>query len=387
MGRGEGTECQDASAIRGRCATPIRPSILLLTSNGTIASFSSSAQRSKPPPSTNTTSSTTSTPVIFDSAVTPPSTTRPAPLDLPSKPSSPNDSKFKYYIALGKAYLLFYKTGLKHVYHNYRASLPLRRSLKLPLYLPTSPPPPAYSTKKPNTATLSLTQYSNTLTRAQFQLIRRSAYDVRRMIPFSLILLFCGEMTPFVVLALGNAVTPLTCRVPRQVEKERIKRIEAKERAVRAAELDNNNYNNSKAVGKTAAAIANLDMLINARSIPNKFDINAIVNKARASGVLRACAVFGLGRHELRVSLPGFLREEVVNQVYRPRLRRWMRYLEVDDYLIVRGGGVEEMSAEEVRVAVEERGGVDVSIGLGVEKAEKVERKWLAEWLDGRGFK
>ncbi|KAK2812191.1 hypothetical protein FQN50_001549 [Emmonsiellopsis sp. PD_5] len=379
-----------ASAIRGRCATPIRPAgSILFTPPAQYhlyhrIQFSTTSQRSKPP--STTTSPTASSPVIFTSPVTPPSTTRPAPLDLPSKPISPADSKLKYYYALGKAYVSFYKSGLKHVYHNYRASLPLRRSLKLPPYLPTSPPPPAYSTKKPNTATLSLTHYSNTLTRAQFQLIRRSAYDVRRMLPFSLILLVCGEMTPFVVLVLGNAVTPLTCRVPRQVEKERIKRIEAKERAVRAAELDNSK---AAAGGKTAAAIANLDMLINARSVPNKFDINAVVNKARASGVLRACAVFGLAKnHEFPVPfLPGFLRDEVVNQVYRPRLRRWMRYLEVDDWLIFTGGGVGEMSVEEVRTAVEERGGVDVSIGMGAEKAEKVERKWLAEWVDGRGFK
>ncbi|EEQ90268.1 hypothetical protein RJZ56_005001 [Blastomyces dermatitidis] len=369
----------------------------LLSNNGAgIAHFSSTPGRPKPPPttSTSTTATTTVQPVTITSPLNPPLSTLPAPLSLPEK--DPSANKAKYYFALGKAYLSFYKTGLKNVYYNYRAALPLRSRLGLSLLLPTSPPPTVYAVKHINNAAM-LRMYAKKVSRSEFQLIRRAAYDVRRMIPFSLILLLCGEMTPFVVLALGSVVTPFTCRVPRQVEKERVKACLRKEKAVRAAEVDGaaaaaaaaaaaNGANGIDTV--KATAIANLDVLLNATAIPHTVDINGLINHASTAGVLRACAVFRLSRgHEVTGSsfLPGFLVAEIVNQIYRPRLRKWMRYLEVDDWLIVKNGGVEGMSAEEVRIAVEERGGVDVSVGLKEGEAEAAERRWLENWVQGRG--
>ncbi|OAX81777.1 hypothetical protein ACJ72_03879 [Emergomyces africanus] len=370
-----------------------------LSGNGTsIAYFSSTPNRQKPPPTTSTsTTAATVQPVTITSRLNPPTSTLPAPIALPAK--DPTVSKAKYYFTLGKAYLSFYKTGLKNVFYNYRASVPLRRRLGLSLIFPTSPPPAVYAVKHINNATI-LRQYANNVSRSEFQLIRRSAYDVRRMIPFSLILLLCGEMTPFVVLALGNLVTPFTCRVPRQVEKERVKACLRKEKAVRAAEVDGAMAAAAAAAAADGAAggaggksvkenaIANLDVLLNATAIPPTVDINGLINHASTAGVLRACAVFRLSRgHELAGAsfLPGFLKAEVVNQIYRPRLRRWMRYLEVDDWLIVKNGGVEGMSADEVRIAVEERGGVDISVGLKEGEAEVVERRWLENWVKGRG--
>lgn len=82
--------------------------------------------------------------------------------------------------------------------------------------------------------------------------------------------------------------------------------------------------------------------------------------------------------------LPGWVVSGVLEGVYRQRLRRWVEYLVLDDGLIVKGGGVEGLSAEEVRIAVEERGGVSVGIGLGGEKEVVAEREWLKRWIGGR---
>ncbi|PGH10919.1 hypothetical protein AJ79_05164 [Helicocarpus griseus UAMH5409] len=392
---------QTHSLLRQRITQPSsRYALSPLFNNRTIIANFSSTSRHHEQPSTPTTTTTTTTPtttitspaqpIPHSPALNPPLTTFPAPLSLPSK--DPTTSQFKHLFSLGKAYLTFYKTGLKNVYNNYRAALPLRRRLGLPILLPTSPPPPSYSAKHVNNAAL-LKAYANQVTRAEFQLIRRAAYDVRRMIPFSLILLICGEMTPFVVLALGNRVTPVTCRVPKQVEKERVKACERKEGAVRAAAVDaaaaaTNAAGGEGVKGAKERAIANLDVLLNASAIPHTVDVNGLVNHASTRGVMRACAAFGLsGGHEVAGAswLPGFLQAEMVNQVYRPRLRRWLRYLEVDDWLIVRNGGVKGLSREEVRIAVEQRGGVDVSVGLGEAEAEGVERGWLENWVEGRG--
>ncbi|PTU19111.1 hypothetical protein P175DRAFT_0533533 [Aspergillus ochraceoroseus IBT 24754] len=286
-------------------------------------------------PSTSTTATTS-----LANDVNPPPSTRPADLNLPEalSVSAPPVDKLKRYIALGRAYLSFYKTGLKNVYHNYRASLPLRRSLGLTSYLPTSPPPapaPAPSTdakREPGSAAGSAFRVAlktQNLSRSNFQLISRAAYDVRRMIPFTLILIICGELTPLAVLALGNAVTPFTCRVPRQISKERANRV-ARKRAALVA--------HSAAVRGSLTPLApgsdrELDLLA------LEFGDRGWVESASDAEVLRACTVFGLAKSHRRSGL--------LKGVYRGRLRRYAEYLDIDDGLIRKCGGVKAMEGVE----------------------------------------
>ncbi|PYH90549.1 hypothetical protein BO71DRAFT_402082 [Aspergillus ellipticus CBS 707.79] len=318
---------------------------------------SSSAQ----PTGTPSTSTTSTTSLAHD--INPPASTRPADLNLPAAlpKAAPPASKLKRYIAVGRAYLTFYKTGLKNVYHNYRAALPIRRSLGLPVYLPSSPPPAAR-----HAAAFRKSLHSTELSRSQFQLLRRSAYDIHRMIPFGLILIVCGEMTPLAVLALGNAVTPLTCRVPRQLEKERIKRSVRKRDAL-------------VPVGSVTAPTVGSDAEMSAlRRMANP----EWILQADGPAVLRACAALGLAKTHTR---PTWL----VELIYRPRLSRYAEYLDLDDGLIRSCGGVSGMGASEVRIAVEERGGIGVGLTEGRDgwEAEREERRWLEKWLVTRESK
>jgi hypothetical protein len=134
---------------------------------------------------------------LSPSAANPPPTTRPPPLDLPDgPPDAPVLSQpyFSYLFATGKAYLKFYKTGIKHIYTNTRL-----------LYSSSSDPELAAA--RPERGT-----------RADMHLHLRWRYDVRRLPLFALMLIICGEFTPLVVLALPGAV-PLPCRIPKQVDK------------------------------------------------------------------------------------------------------------------------------------------------------------------------
>ncbi|PYH33131.1 uncharacterized protein BO87DRAFT_439385 [Aspergillus neoniger CBS 115656] len=320
-------------------------------------------------PTTTPTTPSTSTSTIILTTLNPPPSTRPASLALPPTPSPntslPPSSKLKRYITIGRAYLTFYKTGLKNVYHNYRAAIPLRRTLNLSPYIPsTIPPPPPPATKNASSSTpFYKTLQTNDLHRSHFQLLRRSAHDIRRMIPFSLILIICGELTPLAVLALGNAITPLTCRIPRQLEKEREKRARAKREAL--------------VVGTGSVTPPGVGSVEEMGVLKRMVD-RSWIEGAGAGEVMRACAVLGLARSYER---PGWL----VRVVYRGRLRRYAEYLACDDELIRRGGGVAGMEAEEVRIAVEERGGVGVGVG-GVREgweAEREERRWLERWVAG----
>ncbi|EGD94398.1 hypothetical protein TESG_01917, partial [Trichophyton tonsurans CBS 112818] len=352
-----------AASFKLRHASPRTSIIGLQCLYSSSRTFSSSNARFNLPPPYNSkpTSSTTSSAssaattsaseTSISSPVNAPATTRPAFLDVPSKDNPQTSGTFSYYFALGKAYLRFYKTGLKNVYGNYKASIPLRKQLGLPAYIPRSP-----WTDTPASSAGGSTDASS-LTRSDFQLVRRSACDLRRMIPFGFILLICGEFTPLVVLAIGNMVTPMTCRMPKHLIKERGKRIEYK-----IAALQGLSDSQREVVAPS--------------SLRGAKDVHAL----SAEEVLQSCVVFGLSkRHSL--SVPEFLQNMLVNGLYRPRLQRWMEYLAADDKLIKSAGGLDNMVAEEVRLAVDERGGVDVGMGLKEGVREAAERKWLAKWL------
>ncbi|KAK4224581.1 hypothetical protein QBC38DRAFT_15683 [Podospora fimiseda] len=113
----------------------------------------------------------------------PPSTTLPPPLNLPTR--DPSTSTFKHYFSLGKAYLTFYKTGLKNI-------ISANRKLVNSNPLPSS-------------------------SRATILLHKRYSHDIRRLPIFGVILLVCGEFTPLIVLLIPKLV-PLTCRIPKQVD-------------------------------------------------------------------------------------------------------------------------------------------------------------------------
>lgn len=189
------------------------------------------------------------------------------------------------------------------------------------------------------------------------------------MVPFLLILIVCGEFTPLVVLALGSRVTPLTCRVPKQLEKERQARIERKKEAVRIAEM-------SSAV---EADLKEWNAIALLKAEPDR-------ESESVRGVMCSCAALGLAKsHRVPSYVPGFMEKMAVNGVYVSRLKRYKEYLAVDDALIKEYGGVRGLSPEELRIAVDERGGVDVAMEVVKEdEKEKTMRRWLQRWIDGK---
>jgi hypothetical protein len=335
--------------------------------------FSTSApshQSRRPSPSPPRPSPPTTVSTPSKNEINPPISTLPADLVTPSPLSSSAGAadKLKRYVEYGRAYLTFYKTGLKNVYHNYRASLPLRKRLGLPAYIPISPP----RTSTYNAREAPSIRKESGLGRAQFQLVRRSASDVCRMIPFTMILIVCGEFTPLIVPIFGSAITPATCRVPSQVEKERVAATNRKRAAldVYIASLEDKSLTLLKA-----------DSVEQMCLLAKRFADPAWAASADPASVLRACAVFGLVKRHDKTA--GSL---LAGVIYRPRLARYVEYLAIDDGMIRVGGGVSAMNATEVRTAVEERGGVDVSSGTQDRKqAEKLERRWLEQWLAVRG--
>ncbi|KAL5334179.1 hypothetical protein BJX70DRAFT_29798 [Aspergillus crustosus] len=308
---------------------------------------------------------TNTTPLSND--VNPPPSTRPAEIVLPepaAEDATPVD-KAKRYINIGRAFYSFYKTGLKNVYHNYKASLPIRQSLGIRSYLPTTPPLSAFLKSSSGTENeKDIKSAELRASRSTFQLLNRAAYDVRRMIPFSLVLIVCGELTPLAVLLLGNSITPYTCRVPKQIEKYRGQRTYSKRAALSAYLASSEGSISPPEPGSKEE----LEILV---KFTNK---DWIEKEAGVQEVIQACVAFGLVK-----SLNGFA--SVRHRSYRKKLSSFAEYLELDDRLIKKGGGVSALEADELRLAIDERAGY----GLPTEQsweAERAQRRWLEKWLE-----
>jgi len=267
------------------------------------------------------TSTAAATRIVHNTTVNPPSSTLPAPLVLPVR--SPTQSAPTYYFSLGKAYLAFYKTGAKAVYSNFQAS----RSI-------TSRLPP--STSIPDALEKGL------LSRAEWQLIRRSRQDIKKVPLFALVFMICGEFTPLVVIFM-TGVVPRTCMIPKQVQKLREKTEARRGESFREGTLSPEDQ---------SSRTVEIDDL-------KSFQM---VHIGRSLGLYPALfdRLFG--------SFP--------TAALKARVRRWKEYLELDDVAIERNGGVEQMEMEEVRIAAEERG-LDV-LGKNDTQLKGVLKNWLA---------
>ena len=115
----------------------------------------------------------------------------------------------KYVVKLGKAYLSFYKTGLKNVWSNYKEYRKIKA--RLGRYNLQDAVKYCHPDIEPG------------ITRREYQLYLRTERDLKKLLPFGLTLLICGELTPLVVLGLKLPVVPETCKFPQQVERARHK--------------------------------------------------------------------------------------------------------------------------------------------------------------------
>lgn len=226
------------------------------------------------------------------------SSTRPPALETPKAPEPrdhdgniPLNIRLSYLYRLGKSYVSFYKAGLKNLWSNYKEYREIKRRLgPFPLN--------------------DVVKYSGkggrpTISRREYQLCLRTRNDIRKLIPFGLILLVCGEFTPLVVLALGSAVVPSTCHIPRQVMKDHVNQIK------RLEKLDD--------------FVPGVD----SESIPSLAFLEAKVGY-----------VWGL--------MPSQRPLPLVHSLLRPRVRRHAEELVCDAILVRREGGVARLDPSEL---------------------------------------
>jgi len=253
------------------------------------------------------------TPTI--NTVNAPKTSLPAPLSLPEKDSK--TSTVTYYFRTGKAYITFFKTGLRNVFANLSATRPLQSRVDA------------------GDGSLAHLVQTRSLTRAEFQHLLRARHDVKRLPVFALIFLIFGELSPLILPFAAGAV-PYNCRIPKQLERERRLRAAARESSFHAL----------GAVGGWQG-----------------IDQTKLLSLTEVQHVATVLGVAGrVGR--------------LLERLVRWRVDRRIEYLTLDTELLRRGGGVRAIDAgEELVMAAQDRG---IST-LG--KPEEEVRRELESWM------
>lgn len=255
-------------------------------------------------------------------AANPPASTRPPPLSLPAR--DPAASTFSHLFATGKAYLTFYKTGFKQIYINTRLVWSLGSASGLP---PDTPAPPGHTAEPPTLRPAATTRSAELLK-------RRWRHDIRRLPLFALMFIVCGEFTPLVVLALPGVV-PLTCRIPRQIEK--LRRATEARRAASSARIRDK--------------VQRISGSSSSSSSSNSPDGGPALSRAD----LTAHAARSLGLiSPLWDRLP--LPDGAVALLASRRVRAHVAYLDRDGHLLSQAGGVPALEDDEVALACEDRG-------------------------------
>lgn len=247
-------------------------------------------------------------------AANPPASTRPPPLSLPAR--DPAASTFSHLFATGKAYLTFYKTGFKQIYTNTRLVWSLGSASGIP---PDTPAPAGHPAEPPALRPAATTRSTELLK-------RRWRHDMRRLPLFAVMFVVCGEFTPLVVLALPGVV-PLTCRIPRQIEKLR-----------RATEAR-----------REASSVRIKDKI--PRAGGGGSDEGPALSRAEVTAhVARSLNLIS----PLWDRLP--LPDSLVALLASRRVRAHVAYLDRDGHLLSQAGGVPALEDDEVALACEDRG-------------------------------
>jgi hypothetical protein len=242
--------------------------------------------------------------ILRDRKANGPKTSLPAQLILPTR--RPVEGILGYRYRLGKTYLEFYKLGIKNVFGNFKAARSIQNSINV-----------NHGRK------IEKAIDAHDLTRQDFLALTRSSRDIRKIPLFIVIVMITGEFSPLILPFLGGLV-PGPCRMPSQVIRIR-KRLQARRR----------------------------DLL---ESLPPQ---------APESGVMGGLDT--LDRAQLRLvsaSLGLYSRHwDRLEPIHFPpkfwlkrSIRKSVAYLDMDDMLLERSGGVVQLEVEEIKIALVERG-------------------------------
>lgn len=264
----------------------------------------------------------------------PPPETHAPDLQVPARKSG--QSYFKYLFSAGRAYINFYKSGISNV----RATARLAKTLRQKKAAPGNG--------------------EAALTRAEWQVIRRSRRDMARLPAFGALVLLLGEWLPLIALYITPLI-PEPCRIPAQInrklQKTEARRQERERRlAIDAARL----VAKDRKPGTTNPGVVR----------PQTVKIEEVENMD----------LYTLLSVSTRLDSHSWLWDKLFMAPPKPLLRRSvarkLAYLQQDDTLIQRDGGWQGLESKELKRACVERG---IKV---LRRSEADRRRELAVWFN-----
>lgn len=174
---------------------------------------------------------------------------------------------------------------------------------------------------------------------------------------FGILFLILGEWLPLIAIFF-TPLLPYTCRIPSQVEAER-RVIERRRKRSFRGEIDNN---------------------VPAPTLKNEDGDREVAKIEELSKVQLMHISRSLGLHVRLWDLSKGVLPPV--PMLRWKVRRAGGYIDQDDTLLLRDGGIERLSDEEVRIACEERG-IDI-VGRDVKILKDVLHRWIQSRVERR---
>ncbi|KNG47625.1 hypothetical protein TW65_05664 [Stemphylium lycopersici] len=256
----------------------------------------------------------------------PPSTYAPA-ISVPARKADQHVVKWLW--SAGRAYVNFYKTGISHV----RQTAKLAKELR------------SRAAQTPNKA------MGEVLTRAEWQIVRRSRIDVLRLPAFGFLVLVLGEWLPLVVVYITPLI-PEACRIPQQVQRSLAKRESKREDRLRRIGLDA-----MRLMSKDRPSISTTETTSDNSSSTSPYSKGQVVppgNTWKDMTYFELC--FTAAKLDCYPALFDWIPFTPPKFLLQRNVRKKMDYLKTDSELIERDGGWTALNLEEVKRACVDRG-------------------------------
>ncbi|CAN9125192.1 unnamed protein product [Alternaria alternata] len=277
------------------------------------------------PAQTPTSKATTVPTLRAKEKLNPPPFTYAPEISVPAR--KPDQNFVKWLYRAGRAYLTFYKTGISHVRQTSKFAKTLRQK----------------AAQIPNK------DISEVLTRAEWQIVRRSRSDTLRLPAFGLLVLLLGEWLPIVVMYI-TPVIPEACRIPQQVQRAIRKLEDKRQERLRRVALDAMRLmsRDRPPIGTASSDAPSVSPPNNGLLMPvttKRWNEMTLYELSLTAAQLDCYpAIFDL----LPLTAPKFLLQRNV--------RKKLEYLNTDDRLINRDGGWAGLGKEELQRACVDRG-------------------------------
>ena len=318
---------------------------------------------------------TTSQAEKYNPLINPPSITLPPPLHVPER--TPDQLFISYLYSRGRAYLNFFKGGLRNVWTMRKIAREIKKK-----------------EKESDSQHMSL----SLLTRAEFQLLQRNEAALSKVLPFGLFIFIFAEFSPLLLVFI-TSIVPEPCQLPSvqaKIEKKfnerKFKSFIRYKEYVETTERGREDKRMLRAESADALTVSSSLSPLQQQDPKTSPSHSLLITLStpslhHASTAIKAHPAI-LDRLSY-IPLLSYISSLILTRNYFiNRIHERINYLRADDVLLLRDGSVDELTPQELKRAVAERGYLaESSLGVSEAMMMKQMKDWLGSSMVKKGGK